>query len=517
MRNFSFSLYSVTRALDSASVFTLGLASLSAYLKARGFAVAVKPLLLPLDQNSRKLLNTEPYKHPEYFSWLSAQHDTVEYPRPFLHAVSTATQFIELWVQAIGKHRPSAIGLSVVNKNLFASVLFVKLLKERYPDLPVILGGPACNRANARFLCAAGLADAIVIGEGEETLADLLTQLRDGRLRPTPGAFVRHGEDIIDGGPRALLDITTLPVPDFDGLRQLEGMDSVLPVAFSRGCNFPCQFCNERKFWLRFRQMTPDGAIALLRSLHARYGVSRFYLSQSLMNGDLRWLGEFAAIMRDSRLPYLWGGNIRIHPKMDTAYLRALHAGGCRVLLFGIESGSDNVLKLMRKGTTAGACRAVLRAAADLGFWTHTYWIFGFPGETEADLCQSVDFLIANLDAIGSFYIHEYNAALEPDAVHANSLVDYVRQTSIHLSPSSDYFSAHANVFRRFIKLLNEQMAKAAAGAPEIGARSFDGLTDRQGDAREAVRKRLELMKSYLEQPAGRSAIELTLAAGDSA
>lgn len=505
MRAFHFSLFSITRALNSTNVFALGLASLAAYLKERDLSVSVKPLLLPLDRDDRRSLYAEAYKRPDLFSWIFPTGKAVEYPPGFLGAIKKASLLLGLWAQAIDKEKPSAIGLSVFDKTLFASLLFVKLIKERCPDIPVILGGPACNRSNARFLCAKGLADMVVVGEGEETLASLLMQIRAGKLGPTPGAFVRIGEDVVDGGRRALLDVNALPVPDFGDLLALKGMGTALPVAFNRGCNFACEFCNERKFWLKFRQMETERAADLLHALHARYGVSRFFLAQSLMNGDLSWLGQFAEVMRERNLPYHWGGNIRIHPKMDETYLRTLYAGGCRVCFFGIESGSDQVLKTMKKGIKAESCRQVLRNAAAIGFWVHTYWIFGFPGETEGDLLQSVDFLIENFDAISSFYIHKYNAALDADEVSAENMVEYVDRTSIHDSPISDFYLAHAKTLSLFIKMLNTNAAFQLSGDEGMVSGCFGIPASDDTPSRKKALFLLRLLKFYLEPPQNRA------------
>ncbi|MBF8275219.1 MAG: Radical domain protein [Candidatus Brocadiaceae bacterium] len=119
---------------------------------------------------------------------------------------------------------------------------------------------------------------------------------------------------------------------------------------------------------------------------------------------------------------------------MGQKYLGHLFQGGCRFLFWGIESGSLSVLKSMKKGTTPEMNKKALRDASSNAIWNHTYWIFGFPTETEHDLPETVNFILENNEIIHSYffviYLHPGIPASKEKPVH--SLLDYYRRLSVY-------------------------------------------------------------------------------------
>lgn len=174
-------------------------------------------------------------------------------------------------------------------------------------------------------------------------------------------------------------------------------------------------------------------AVATLEQLKKIHGINRFFLSQSLVNNDLAWLEEFASLLREKNTGVLWG----VHRDMDQKYLGHLYQGGCRYLYLGIESGSLSVLKSMKKGTTPEMNKKALQDAASSSIWNHTYWIFGFPTETENDLLESVNFILENNEIIHSYYFHIYDYYVIPVSMEkaAHSLPNYYSSLEAHKKP----------------------------------------------------------------------------------
>ncbi|MCG2740131.1 MAG: radical SAM protein [Syntrophaceae bacterium] len=184
--------------------------------------------------------------------------------------------------------------------------------------------------------------------------------------------------------------------------------------------------------------------------------IRNFFLSQSLMNADMRWLAAFAGALLDARLDIFGGGNAHINSQMTSGYLDTLFRAGCRELAFGVESASQHVLDRMKKGVSVETLTRVLKDSAQAGIWVHTYWILGAPAETREDLLQTIDFFLGNHRPINSyrFYPHRPRSAVESD--HAD-FADYVSKGSANRVETSEYFSAHASFFNAILKVLRRR------------------------------------------------------------
>lgn len=404
----------------------LGIASLSAYLKERDIQVKQAVLTLPYieEQKSFNLLRKTHRALFREMSDLLANDRSVDPPSK---KHGELEKVLVLWMQHLLRTDPHSIGFSVNIANVALSLLLARMIKKERPELPLIFGGPECNTITGSIFLNKGFADIIIEGEGEETLYQVMCGIKAGKSASIPDPVTpreRKGFYLTSATP---ICIDNLPPPDYQGVFKKSAPPVALPVAFNRGCSFVCSFCNEREFWKVFRQMKVANAVAFLRKLKQDYRMQRYFLTQSLMNNDIDWLKEFADQLSQSGMAVLWGGNARIHHKMDQGYFRALYEGGCRFFYWGIESAALSVLKKMQKGATPQTNLRVLRDAASSGLWNHTYWIFGFPTETESDLLASVDFILENARYIHSAMFHIYNVPGTPrtEEIPNLDIVDY--------------------------------------------------------------------------------------------
>jgi hypothetical protein len=137
-----------------------------------------------------------------------------------------------------------------------------------------------------------------------------------------------------------------------------------------------------------------------------------FRFNDSLLNGDLDWLAALAERLIAERMDVKWHGNARIHPRMDRRYLDRLAEAGLTGLLYGVESGSDKILRRMKKGVRAPDIPRVLHDTHAAGIWTHAFFILGFPGETDVEAMQTIDLLLERVEDLDSLVFHDF--ALPP-------------------------------------------------------------------------------------------------------
>jgi radical SAM superfamily enzyme YgiQ (UPF0313 family) len=288
------------------------------------------------------------------------------------------------------------IGFSVWTSNLLATLLAAHHLKKRRHAPFVVAGGPQVTEssASADLALRSGLFDAVVIGEGEETLRLLYTAFRDQGEKPVdniPGTrYVEPTTGQIKTREKPLLPIASLPLPSFRRMSiddyQIDDYRT-LPFQMSRGCTDKCTFCSEWVFWQRFRLSAAEETAERVVELQKLYGADYIAFTDSLLNGSAERLHAFAEHLLRKRLTIGWGGFMRA--AMDTETAKLLRRSGCEEVFIGIESFNDETLALMNKRRTEADNIRALRAFLQEGIFVVAGLIPGFPGDTRAGFVRS--------------------------------------------------------------------------------------------------------------------------------
>ena len=212
------------------------------------------------------------------------------------------------------------IGFSVWTSNLLPTLLAAHHLKLR-TNLPfIVAGGPQLTEspASAALALRSGLFDAVVQGEGEETLRALYTAFDENGRKPVAGVAGTQYVDSRTGqlvtAPRPLLKLDSLPLPSFDEMAVDEYQtddDRTLPFQLSRGCTDKCTFCSEWVFWQRFRPGDSVSAAAGVEHLRSFYGATYIAFTDSLLNGSRNRLQGFAEELLRQQTKVKWGGFMR--------------------------------------------------------------------------------------------------------------------------------------------------------------------------------------------------------------
>ena len=386
-----------------------GAAYVSAYLQKTGFNVTVKDLNLEL-YNRLKDDHEHLWKQESYRIW--------ELNKPFHE---TLLPLFKDWLdeveEKIVEEDPRVACFSINVASVIFSVHLARRLKRRIPWLVTIFGGTQCRFGvgNLRlppglFAVAQGepgLVDAVVLGEGEVTCAALVRLALAGKpLIGVPGAVTLQDGFFGNFTPRPpVKDLDRLGFPTFEGYPVPEYRDNHLPVLLSRGCRYSCTFCNERLQYPEFRSRSGLHVFQEVARNQNRYGVRAFHFCDLVVNGNPERLAEYANLMTSSRRPSDWCGQAVIHPGLDDELLAKLKASGCDNLIFGIETFSPKISKLMGKPYPPEQADLVLRACRRNGVGTVINIIVGYPGETEVEFQETLDGLrrnAGNIDMVSS-------------------------------------------------------------------------------------------------------------------
>lgn len=365
-----------------------GLAYLSATLKAAGYGVRVLDLNLLFWKGEEKD-GGDPRLQQNVILW-SLEERFREQVRPRMTAA------LERLKSAVLEQEFVAVGFSLFQTNLLASQEAIATLRSVSPDRRIVCGGPSCTESWAKVMFDAGQIDAAVFGEGDRAIIDVL-QAWETNGPPVPGAWlVDAAGSLRKGGIREPVDIESLPIPDFSEFPVFDYRKSVLPVHFSRGCVGRCAFCFETFYWRKYRSHSPERCVALMRDMKDNYGITRFMVADSLMNGDHARLERLADILIEQDLRVTFEGYCRADGRLSSSLLRKLKKAGCVNIFYGIESGSQKVLGLMRKGTRVTDMERVLRDTHAAGIPVCVSIMVGFPGETWIDFGRTFFFLLRN-------------------------------------------------------------------------------------------------------------------------
>ncbi len=320
------------------------------------------------------------------------------------------------------------IGISIIFPSQVAEAFaLAALLRVLAPGAFITLGGPCLHQAvvhmdddrRRRLLDAV---DGIGLYEGEPTLEALLPlfptltdaprEERERLLATVPHLLRKTAAGELVEGPRALLDLREAAAPDYGDLdldRYLAPSRTLL-YAPTRGCYWGrCSFCYyglAETSTARYREVPPDRAAADLKRLSQRHGVKNFYISCDVLSPS--YAARFAEALLGRGLKIRWSCDLKLDGSYTAERCELLHRSGLRAAAFGIESGSDRVLRAMRKGCDRETMELVNRRFHDAGVATEWMTFTGHPGESLAEALETVDWLGRERDAVDLFIIGEF-------------------------------------------------------------------------------------------------------------
>ncbi|MBN2142450.1 radical SAM protein [Candidatus Woesearchaeota archaeon] len=317
-------------------------------------------------------------------------------------------------IEKIMREDPDVVGFSVQSSSRICTKIVAEQLKDKAPGLSIILGGCECRRNHSGLqLASLDFIDAIFTGEAEKSILlylDMISSRRGGERKedaaqePIQGIIMRDDAGkILDGGePDRIENLDALPFPDFSDFNLLEyNYPNVLPIMSSRGCVNFCFFCTERLLNRGFRHRSGDRMFEeVMHQMKKHPGVNQFDFHDSLVNGDPVSLGRFAGLVIENGLKITWNGQATIKKYMTEEYCRKLKMAGCGFLGYGIESGSDKVLKAMNKPFTPALAAEILRNTWKTGIGAGANFMFGYPGEGEEEFQETLKFLENNHEFI---------------------------------------------------------------------------------------------------------------------
>lgn len=289
------------------------------------------------------------------------------------------------------------VGFTSTFEQNIASLALAKRIKAAYPHIAIVFGGANWEGEMGEELHRQfGFVDYVCPGEADESFPALAALLLTGaakRAALPPGVVFREGGITLSTGrPMPVRNMDALPVPDFsDYFREwsessasLAAVPTVL-IETSRGCwwgdKSHCTFCGLNGATLAYRSKTGARALEEMRQLSDRWQTDRIEVVDNIL--DMRYFSDLLPALAEDGRP--WEIFYEVKANLTRAQVAALRAAGVARIQPGIESLSDHVLKLMRKGTCGLRNVQLLKWCRELGIGVDWNILYGFPGETRAD------------------------------------------------------------------------------------------------------------------------------------
>jgi len=295
--------------------------------------------------------------------------------------------FSEHLMAELNENEIDIYGISCYSLTLGPSIFAFKLIKSNYPNIKTIMGGGVfADQLSPSFVDFAEFTektpfiDHFVIGEGEILFLNLIRS----NFHNSPRVIIN--DNLIEK-----VCLNSVPSPDFSNF----DMSSYpqLSAYTSRSCPYRCGFCSETMQWGEYRSKESKDIVHELRSMVDRYNKNIIVFADSLLNLNIDALADDMILQPQNEKLY-WDAYLRVCDmanSMDTV-TKWRKAGLYRVRL-GVESGSQKVLNLMNKRITVENIKTNIKTLAKAGIKISTYWVVGYPGETDEDFEDTLKLL----------------------------------------------------------------------------------------------------------------------------
>jgi len=340
--------------------------------------------------------------HPQWFTQRPIQPMGLLYLASVLRQAGHRVRIIDGEVERIGHdamaeivaaERPDLFGITSTTAQATRAFALAEAVKRRVPETFVVLGGPHASSLPERSLQEAPSLDAVVFGEGERTILEIMDRLRSGAtLEGVHGTAFRDKDGIVVNVSRALVDdLDSLPFPAWDLIPMQKYVASTwfpnkvkqyTNIFTSRGCPYGCTFCGAKTTWTRkFRARSPENVIAEIEEVYTRFGIPNFFISDDLFTLKRTRVLEICRLIIEKKLPITWTCLSRVNT-VDREMLALMKKAGCYLICYGLESGSQEILDKLDKGTTVEQGIEAVAMTKAAGIKVFGSFMIGSPGET---------------------------------------------------------------------------------------------------------------------------------------
>ncbi|WP_236951112.1 B12-binding domain-containing radical SAM protein [Methanobacterium subterraneum] len=395
---------------------------------------------------------------------------------------------------------PKVVGITATTATIKNALEYIKNIKKALPNTLTVIGGSHPTFMPYETLKSEKTLDAVVIGEGEETIVDIADNARKN-LSGIKGISYRNDDKIRKTPSRPLIkDLDSLPFParHLVPFKSYELSSQAGGMITSRGCVFSCNYCSSSLIMgKKFRTRSPENVVDELEELSYKYGLKEVAFLDDIFMLNKKRAGMIADEIKRRDIDVSFIASSRVN-NVDKRLLESLKDSGMSTLYCGVESGSQRVLDLMGKGITLKQAENAFKIAKNVGIDVVGSFILGYPGETVEEMNQTIDFsikldpdycqysILTPFPGTPIYYELKHKGLLDTENwdryTVINSVINYEKlglskklvekklaRAYLKFYTRPKYVLSHSNMFKVLIKTLFRSyvMPKIRGGTPE--------------------------------------------------
>ena len=288
----------------------------------------------------------------------------------------------------IESYKPDLIGIRMMSFKYKYNYSIIEKIKKKYPHIKIIVGGPHVSLLRENVLKGCKYIDYGAVLEGEELILELC---RGRKITEIKGLIHRNNRNVVYNGDRVFIqDLDKIPFPTFSKF-EIDKYPKTIDIATSRGCPYECIFCPVRLAIGRvFRWRTAKNIVDEIEYWYKK-GYRYFEFVDDNFTLIQKRVFEFCDEIEKRGLKDLklsCGNGVRAD-RVTREMLKRMREVGFYLLAFGVESGSEKVLKNLKKGERLEQIETAIKYAVDLGFRVELFFLIGSKGETYKDVLRS--------------------------------------------------------------------------------------------------------------------------------
>ncbi|HEX2606050.1 MAG TPA: radical SAM protein [Flavisolibacter sp.] len=302
------------------------------------------------------------------------------------------------------KEQPDVIGIytNLMTKiNVLHMIRFIRSQAVLHRTR-IILGGPEVRNHVSNFLHHG--ADVLVLGEGEETMLELVQVYEKEAMAPIHDilgiAYLENGQVRQNAERTKIRELDTLPFPGrhkvnlqlyLDAWKSRHGV-STISINTMRGCPYSCKWCSRAVYGQSYRRRSPSNVADEMEAIQNTYSVDSIWFVDDVFTISHKWLQQFAEEIRRRKIRLSFECITRAD-RMNEEVIQLLKESGCFRVWIGAESGSQKIIDKMDRRVEVGQVRDMIRSARAGGLQAGTFIMVGYPGETKEDIYETVKHL----------------------------------------------------------------------------------------------------------------------------
>ncbi len=305
---------------------------------------------------------------------------------------------------------PQFVGATAVTMNFEHAASIIRDVKAITPGILTVMGGPHVTFCACETMQSCPDIDFIVLGEGEETVVELVMAYQNGdpwgNIKGL--AYQDHGRPILTPPRDPIQDIDALPEParHLIPLGRYRALGLPISMTTSRGCPFQCIFCVGRKMvGARVRYRNPQKIVDELAYL-STLDFHQVNIADDLFTASKKHCMAVCDEILQRQLKIQWTSFARVDT-VSRPVLERMKQAGCTAVSFGVESGSPEILTTIKKGITLDQVIDAVTMCNDVGVTPQASFILGLPGETLQTLQQTVAFAerLKNMGVLHGYHL----------------------------------------------------------------------------------------------------------------